>query len=93
MRAVFDTNILIDLLNGRVEANHEAGRYSGVAITRISWMEVLSGARNTEDQNRVENLLIFEMIEWMNRLPERRSSCDNGIGENCRCNYRGPPPS
>jgi len=64
VRAVFDTNILIDLLNGRVEANHEAGRYSGVAISRISWMEVLSGARNTADQNRVENLLrFFEMIE------------------------------
>jgi hypothetical protein len=27
MKAVFDTNILIDLLNGREEANDEAGRY------------------------------------------------------------------
>ena len=28
------------------------------------WIEVLAGARNTEDQNRVENLLgFFEMIE------------------------------
>ena len=64
VKAVFDTNILIDLLNGRVEANNEAGRYSSLAISRISWIEVLAGARNTEDQNRVEHLLgFFEMIE------------------------------
>jgi predicted nucleic acid-binding protein len=64
VKAVFDTNILIDLLNGREEANNEVGRYSGLAISRISWIEVLTGARDTEDQNRVENLLgFFEMIE------------------------------
>jgi predicted nucleic acid-binding protein len=64
VKAVFDTNILIDLLNGRKEANSEVGRYSNLAISRISWIEVLTGARNTEDQNQVENLLgFFEMIE------------------------------
>ena len=64
MKAVFDTNILIDLLNGREEANNEVGRYASLAISRISWIEVLTGARNTEDQNRVESLLgFFEMIE------------------------------
>jgi predicted nucleic acid-binding protein len=64
VRAVFDTNILIDLLNGVVEANKELGRYSRVAISRISWIEVLTGARDEEDQNRVESLLaLFEMIE------------------------------
>jgi predicted nucleic acid-binding protein len=64
VKAVFDTNILVDLLNGRAEANNEAGRYSALAISRISWIEVLAGVRNAEDQNRVENLLgFFEMIE------------------------------
>lgn len=64
VKAVFDTNILVDLLNGRIEANNEAGRYSALAISRISWIEVLAGVRDTEDQNRVENLLgFFEMIE------------------------------
>ena len=64
MKAVFDTNILIDLLNGVVEANNEVGRYSQVAISRVSWIEVLTGVRDEEDQNRVENLLaFFEMIE------------------------------
>lgn len=64
VKAVFDTNILIDLLNGVVEANNEVGRYSQVAISRVSWIEVLTGVRDEEDQNRVENLLaFFEMIE------------------------------
>ena len=64
VKAVFDTNILIDLLKGREEANNEVGRYSRLAISRISWIEVLTGARNSEDQHRVENLLgYFEMIE------------------------------
>jgi predicted nucleic acid-binding protein len=64
VKAVFDTNILIDLLNGREEANNEVGRYARLAISRISWVEVLTGARNGEDQNRGEHLLgYFEMIE------------------------------
>lgn len=64
MKAVFDTNILIDLLNGSIEANSEVGRYSRVAISRINWIEVLTGVRDAEDQDRVESLLaFFEMIE------------------------------
>jgi predicted nucleic acid-binding protein len=64
VKAVFDTNILIDLLKGRAEANNEVGRYSRLAISRISWIEVLTGARDSEDQRRVENLLgYFEMVE------------------------------
>lgn len=43
LRALFDTNILIDLLSGVIEANNELGRYSQVAISRISWIEVLTG--------------------------------------------------
>jgi predicted nucleic acid-binding protein len=64
VKAVFDTNILIDLLNGRAEANDEAGRYSSLAISRITWIEVLIGARNHEDQSQVERFLgYFEIIE------------------------------
>ena len=64
MKALFDTNILIDLLNGRSEANTEVGLYSSLSISRISWIEVLAGVRDAEDQNRVENLLgFFEMFE------------------------------
>ena len=64
VKALFDTNILIDLLNGRSEANVEAALYSSVAISRISWIEVLTGVRDDKEQNHVENLLgFFEMVE------------------------------
>jgi predicted nucleic acid-binding protein len=45
--AVFDTNILIDLFNNRIEAadaiEHTA---SHRAISLITWMEVMVGARS-----------------------------------------------
>ena len=64
MKALFDTNILIDLLNGRSEANTEAGLYSSLSISRISWIEVLTGVRGADEQKRVEDLLrFFEMVE------------------------------
>lgn len=46
MKAVFDTNIVIDALNGVVEADTEYSRYERVFISRITWMEVLIGAEN-----------------------------------------------
>ena len=64
VKALFDTNILIDLLNGRSEANTEAGLYSSLSISRISWIEVLTGVRDADEQKRVEDLLsFFEMAE------------------------------
>lgn len=44
VKALFDTNILIDYLNGVVEAKTELGRYTDKAISTITWMEVLVGA-------------------------------------------------
>ena len=44
MKALFDTNILVDFLNGVDEARGEIQRYDDVAISIISWMEVLVGA-------------------------------------------------
>ncbi len=41
--ALFDTNILIDYLNGIEAAIHELDRYSDKAISMISWMEVMVG--------------------------------------------------
>lgn len=44
VKALFDTNILIDYLNGVEVANSEFNRYSEKAISVITWMEVLVGA-------------------------------------------------
>lgn len=44
MIAVFDTNIVIDALNGDSKADTEYRRYAHVLISHITWMEVLVGA-------------------------------------------------
>ena len=43
MKAVLDTNILIDYLNGRPAARQELARYTHPAISVITWMEVMAG--------------------------------------------------
>ena len=48
MIAVFDTNIVIDALNGVDAADVEYGRYDRVLISRITWMEVLVGAHGDD---------------------------------------------
>ena len=45
MNAVFDTNIVIDALDGVPKADAEFSRYERVFISRITWMEVLVGAQ------------------------------------------------
>lgn len=45
VKALFDTNILIDHLNAIPQARHELTRYQEKAISVITWMEVLVGAK------------------------------------------------
>lgn len=42
--ALFDTNILIDHLNGIPQAREEIERFESRAISIITWMEVMVGA-------------------------------------------------
>ncbi len=44
VRALLDTNILIDYLRGLPEARHELGLYEDTAISIVTWIEVLVGA-------------------------------------------------
>lgn len=52
MIAVFDTNIVIDALNGVPEADAEFERYERVIISRITWMEVMVGENEDDSQLR-----------------------------------------
>jgi predicted nucleic acid-binding protein len=45
VKVLFDTNILIDYLNAVSEARDELLRYDQRAVSIITWMEVLIGAR------------------------------------------------
>jgi predicted nucleic acid-binding protein len=62
MIAVFDTNIVIDALNGVSEADDEYARYERVLISRITWMEVLVGAQEDDAQLRELLETYFEII-------------------------------
>lgn len=44
VRALLDTNILIDYLNAVPEARRELERYQEPAISIVTWMEVMVGA-------------------------------------------------
>ena len=44
VKALFDTNILVDYLNGHAAARDELARYDGAAISIVTWMEVMVGA-------------------------------------------------
>lgn len=62
MIAVFDTNIVIDALNGVSEADAEYSRYERVLISRITWMEVLIGAEGDDSELRSFLETHFEII-------------------------------
>jgi predicted nucleic acid-binding protein len=62
MIAVFDTNIVIDALNGVTEADTEYNRYERVLISRITWMEVLVGAEGDDAELRDFLETHFEII-------------------------------
>ena len=62
MIAVFDTNIVIDALNGVAEADGEYSRYERVLISRVTWMEVLIGAEGDDVERRDFLETHFEII-------------------------------
>ena len=63
MRALIDTNILIDYLAGVEAARSELARHTAPAISAITWMEVLVGAGDDEEMARLKSFLAdFERI-------------------------------
>lgn len=61
MIAVFDTNIVIDALNGLSEADAEYNLYEKVIISRITWMEILVGEKGDDQQTRNFLESLFEI--------------------------------
>jgi predicted nucleic acid-binding protein len=57
VRPVFDTNILIDYLNGYPQATQELARYTAAAISPITWIEVMAGAVGDGDETRLRAFL------------------------------------
>ncbi|WP_223164692.1 PIN domain-containing protein [Massilia mucilaginosa] len=62
---MFDTNIVIDALNGTAQASQELEYYANPAISTVTWMELIAGASLSE-QPRARAFLIklgFEVIQ------------------------------
>lgn len=61
--AMFDTNILIDYLNGIEAAATELDNFSDKAISVITWMVVMVGAAPGEETQNIKGFLAqFEML-------------------------------
>lgn len=71
MRALFDTNILIDYLNGVEAAKAELARYERPAISVISWIEVLAGTKSAVEAETRRFLAIFERLELTGAVADR----------------------
>jgi len=56
MKALFDTNILIDYLNGIRAAKDEIARFEQPLIRLITWMEVLAGT-GADEESKVRAFL------------------------------------
>ena len=71
VKALFDTNVLIDYLNGIGAANQELSRYAGKAISIVTWMEVLAGADPDEEAAVRAWLLSFDVLPLDAAITER----------------------
>ncbi len=71
MRAVFDTNILVDYLSGRPEAKIELALYRNPAISLVSWMEVMAGTTPATEAAARGFLQTFDLLPIDQKTAER----------------------
>ena len=57
MKAVIDTNILIDYLSGSSKAKEELDSFEELYISLITWMEILVGAEDGEEESTIREFL------------------------------------
>lgn len=90
--ALFDTNILIDLFSGRIEAKHALEAYPPQnAISLITWMEVMVGAKKYHQENRTR--IAFKCVQYYWRNTGNRGTkrhCQAGVWhETPGCDHPG----
>jgi predicted nucleic acid-binding protein len=57
VKALVDSDVLIDYLQGKVQARKELNRYSELCYSVISWMEIMCGAETPKEKSAAEALL------------------------------------
>ena len=81
MKALFDTNILIDYLNGRRQAADEIARYSDRIISRIAWMETMAGVPKGGSEEETRRFLdCFTVAELTPTIAERAVALRRELG-------------
>lgn len=71
VKALIGTRILIDYLNGYQKAKNELDQYSEKLISSISWMEVLIGSTNENEEEAMQWLMQhFMLIELDQNVSE-----------------------
>ena len=69
MKALFDTNILIDYLNGVEAARTELERPGERLVSIVTWMEVLAGARDDAEADVIDMFLRdFRVVDLTRRV-------------------------
>jgi predicted nucleic acid-binding protein len=71
VKAVIDTNILIDYLQGVSLAAKELTLYKSPAISVISWMEVMAGTTAGTERAARAFLQTFELLEIDSKVAEQ----------------------
>jgi predicted nucleic acid-binding protein len=71
VKALFDTNILIDYLSGINAARKELERYEYRAISTITWMEILVSAATEEESAIRAWLSSFDVVALDNAIANR----------------------
>ncbi len=70
-KVVFDTNILIDFLNGLEPARREIRTHPEKAVSVITWIEVMAGATAKTEEACRTLLGVFERLELTFPIAER----------------------
>lgn len=71
VKALFDTNILIDYLNAEPQARAEIQRYADKAISIVTWLEVMVGADPAVEPATRAFLDDFELLGVDGKVAER----------------------
>jgi predicted nucleic acid-binding protein len=74
VKALFDTNILVDYLNAVRQARTELQRYTEKAVSIITWMEVMVGAADDVEDATRSFLSSFDVIALDGEIAERAVS-------------------
>ncbi len=72
MKGVFDSDVAIDLLQGLPQAAVEMSRCTERCISIITWMEVMAGARNASEEEKIRHYLgTFHLLPVSEAIAER----------------------